>query len=73
MRQLEQVALIEEPELDVAARHEVANRRGFERGEPGHAGQALQRGDLRLRDHPPVAHHHELLNPKALADPPDRG
>ena len=73
MRQGTQVALIEEAELDVAVRHEGANGPGLERGEPVHAGEALQRGDLRLRDHPPVAHHHERFHPKSLADPLDLG
>ena len=73
MRQGTQVALIEEAELDVAVRHEGANRPGLERGEPVHAGEALQRGDLRRRDHPPVAHHHERFHPKSLADPLDLG
>jgi H+-transporting ATPase len=67
--QLEEVTLVEEPHLELAPGEQVAHRARLEGRDPVHAVEGSQGGDLRLRDHPPVPHHHELLNPKPLPHP----
>jgi hypothetical protein len=58
--ELEEVALVEEPHLDAPVLHEPANRARLERRDPRSAVHLLERVDLLLRDHPAVAHQHEL-------------
>ena len=71
MRELKEVPLVEEPELHMAGGDQVAQCLRLEGRDPVGPLKRLQRGDLGLRDHPAVPHHHQPLDPKPLADPLD--
>src|SRR3989339_301039 len=66
--QLEQIALVKEPELKGAPGQELANRLGTARGNPVDAVDLAERIDLLLGDHAAVANQHEALDTERLAD-----
>jgi hypothetical protein len=67
MGKLEQIALIEEAQLQRAALHEGADLRALERGDPGESVERAQLIDRFVRDHPPIPDEHHTLKPKVLA------
>ena len=64
---LGQVDLVEQAHLQSARGGQGGDRRGAQAREPAEAAHFLERRDAGRGDHPPVAHHHHVGEPEALA------
>lgn len=68
MGQLEQVALIEQAHLQDTAVQQFPDPPGLQGTDPVHPLDVLERIDLLLGDHSPIAHQHEVLDPEGILD-----
>ena len=66
MGELEQIALIEQAQLQGAALHQGADLRTLERGDPGQPVERAQGVDRFVRDHPPIPDQHQTMEGKLL-------
>jgi hypothetical protein len=64
MRELKEVTLVKQPQLQPALLDQRANLRALERRDPGDPRERLELLDAFVRDHPPIAHHHHTLDAK---------
>ena len=67
-RDLDEVALVEERELEIAGRDEGADGGGPQAAHPADPAELLEALDARARQHPAVADEDELAEPEALAE-----
>ena len=67
MRELKEITLIEEAELQVTTLHQRADLRTLERRDPGESIEVTQLANRLVRDHAPIPHEDQALKAKLLA------